>query len=865
MQVVKPQALSLLTRPIEYRKRFGLCVTACLHVPFAQGEHGALWGEQSMWNFLAKEMDPPLIDEGMAKLTSEFLVHGHAYPPPASPNACAVRVRLGGAEKVLLVFGDRYWDGARASPPRAFEKMSLTWARAYGGPDFPANPAGKGRQSIGGLRWLPNLELPQSRLLKPEQTVEPAGFGLRDVMHPERAQYRGTYDGSYLKEHSPGFAPDLDWRYFNLAPPDQWFGTPLRGDEPFELDNLHPDQPHIEGQLPGLRARVFASYREVDAEPTLREVPMRLTTVWFFPHAERCIVLYQGLAEVSEDDGSDVVGLMGAVERLDAPKSDEHYAGVLELRADPKMGAIHSLRDSDLLPDGINSSDPDLEATQKVFAVEGLQADAQYRRAELDVESAREQIRAMGRDPDALGIKMPAREKLPTGDELAAYVERQLKEARAQQWQALADVVTQVEKTLALTEEHKIDLSALQHRGPPKYSAELHLDELRRSVGAGQLGSQEAELYAKLIQNEQTQRLGYLQGAHMQAPAARMTPSEAASLRHEVARAVAKGILHFAGLDFTGADLSGLDLRGANFAGTWLESANFSKSNLSGADLSGAVLAHANLGGAIAIGTNFTGANLGRALLNGAVMDDARLTGATLMHCALAGTQFHRAYVEAAMLLETTWGQADWSGVHACGQTFYKLDLSGMTLCEADLSSCNFIECNLSGVDLRGASLRSSTFMTCKLDGTQLQSAAAAGLVLVAGCTLIKADLTEADLTGCNFGASDLSGARLVKAKLDGANVSEAKFSGTDCRMASAKGAMFRRTDLRGALLAGMNLQDAVLQHADLRRADLRKSNLFGADLSRVQLDGDVKLEGALLKRTRTWPRLTPAQQAGAV
>ena len=117
MQVVKPQALSLLTRPIEYRKRFGLCVTACLHVPFAQGEHGALWGEQSMWNFLAKEMGTPLIDEGVAKLTSEFLVHGHAYAPADSPNACAVRVRLGDADKTLLAFGDRYWDGTRASAP----------------------------------------------------------------------------------------------------------------------------------------------------------------------------------------------------------------------------------------------------------------------------------------------------------------------------------------------------------------------------------------------------------------------------------------------------------------------------------------------------------------------------------------------------------------------------------------------------------------------------------------------------------------------------------------------------------------------------------------------------------------------------
>jgi len=864
VQVVKPQALSLLTRPIEYRKRFGLCVTACLHVPFAQGEHGALWGEQSMWNFLAQEMGTPLIDEGVAKLTSEFLVHGYAYAPADSPNACAVRVRLGGADKTLLAFGDRYWDGARVSAPQPFEKMPLSWARAYGGADFPANPVGRGRAAVDGLRWLPNLELPQSRLLKPDQVVEPAGFGLRDVMHPQRVQLRGTYDASYLKEHSPGFAPDLDWRYFNLAPQDQWLPTPLRGDEPFELDNLHPGQAHIEGQLPGLRARVFASYREANAEPTLREVPLRLTTVWFFPHAERCILLYQGLAEVGEDDASDVVGLMGAVERLGEPKSDEHYATVLELRADPKMGAIHALRDSDLLPSGLSIADPDLEETRKTFAMEGLQADAQYRRAQMDVELAREDARAMGRDPDALGIKMPAREKPPSGDELAGYLERQMKEARAQQWQALSDVVTQVEKTLALTSDGKIDLAALQHRGPPRYSAERHLDELRSSMGVQRLGANEADVYAKLIQNEQSQRMAYLQSAHLQLPAAPMPREEAATLRDEVARAVAKGIRHFAGLDFTGADFSGLDLRAANFAGSWLEGVNFSKSNLSGANLAGAVLAHANLSGAVAIGADFSGANLGRALLQGVVMDDASLTGATLMHCALAGTQFRRAQLAAAMLMDTTWGQADWSGVRCAGQTFYKLDLTGMTLCEADLSGCNFIECNLSGVDLRGAALGNTTFMTCKLDGAMLQSVTAAGLVLVASCSLIKADFTEAVLTGCNFGASDLSGVRLVKARLDGANMSEAKLSGADCRMASAKSALFRRTDLRGSLLAGMNLQDAVLQHADLRRADLRKSNLFGADLTRVQLDGDVKLEGALLKRTRTWPRLTPAQQAGA-
>ena len=38
----------------------------------------------------------------------------------------------------------------------------------------------------------------------------------------QRVKYRGTYDANYLKEQSPGYAPDLDWRYFNLAPQDQW-------------------------------------------------------------------------------------------------------------------------------------------------------------------------------------------------------------------------------------------------------------------------------------------------------------------------------------------------------------------------------------------------------------------------------------------------------------------------------------------------------------------------------------------------------------------------------------------------------------------------------------------------------------------
>lgn len=864
MQVTKPQALGLSTRPVEYRKRFGLCVTACLHVPFAQGERGALWSEQSMWDFLSQEMAVPLIDEGVAKLTAEFLVHGRAFPQPGQPAACAVRARLGAREKTLLVFGERRWDGAQATAPEPFAQMPIDWAHAYGGADFALNPAGKGRAVQGGAQWLPNIERPDARLLRPDHAVPPAGFGALEPMHPQRAQYRGTYDAGYLQAHAPGFPPDLDWRHFNLAPPDQWFDQPLRGDEPFAFDHMHAAQAHIEGRLPGLCARVFAGYRTggEGSEPKLREVPLRLTTAWFFPHAERAILLFQGLAEVATDDGADVVSLMGAVERLGERRSDAHYADAIARRADPRTGSVHMLHDGDLLPDGLDTFDPAVEAARAAFAMDGLQGEAQFLRAETDVALAREEVRAQGRDPDALGIKMPVREKVPTGAELAPYVERQMKEAERQQWAALEDAVTQAEKALAFAAEHKLPLAALQHRGPPRFSAEGRFDAMRADLAAQGKAVNAAAVYPALVQQEAAERLAYRQSAHAQAPADPMPAAEAQALRGEIARATASGMRYFENMDLTGADLSGLDLRGVNFAGAWLESANLSKSNLSGADFSRAVLAHADLRGAVGVGAKFAEANLGGAQLAGAVFDEADLRGAVLSGCLLAGTQLRRAQLAGAQLLDTRWGAADWSGVQAARQVFYKLDLQGLVLAEADLSDCSFIECDLSGCDLRAARLQRGNFVGCKLDGARLAGVQAEGAVFVQGCSLAGADLSGAQLMRCNFGETQLEGARLVQARLDGANLTGARFARCDLRLASAAGAMLRKAVLRQAVMAGMNLSNAVMHHADLRGADLRRSNLFGADLSRVRLDGDVRFEDAMLKRARTWPRLTPEEQA---
>lgn len=862
MHVIKPQALGLSTRPIEYRKRFGLCVSAYLHVPFHQGEKGTLWAEQSMWPFLGQEMAEPVIDEGVAKLTPEYLVHGKAYSTADRANACAVRVRFGSREKTLLVFGERYWSGSRASQPEPFAEMPLNWAGAYGGPDFPYNPNGRGRAVAQGVQWLPNVELPQDRLLRPDQVIAPAGLGALDLMHPQRVQHRGTYDADYLKQHAPGFPPDVDWRYFNMAPPDQWLDTALIGDEAFSFENMHPEKPLLEGRLPGLKARVFAGYKVEGAEPTIREIPLRCTTVWFFPHAERAIVIFQGLAEVGTDDGSDVVSLLGAVERLGEPKSDQHYLDAAVKRSDPKLGGIYALVDRDLLPEGLSTVDPDVEKAKAPFEIVGLQSEAQFRRAQIDVENARQKARDMGKDPDVLGIKPLVREKVPTGDDLPPYLERKLKEAEAQQWAAVEDVLTAMEKAFAISDKEKIDIAKVQHRGPPKFDAVQRLDDMRKLAATSTKPPDLSTLGPKLLQMEEIERDGYRQAAHKQFAALPMPAERAASIRAEMSRVSGSTLRYFSRVDFTGADFSGLDLRDVNFEGAWLESVNFKGANLSGANFSGAVLAHSNLSDAIAVGAKFKKANLGKAVLTGSVLDDADLSEAIFSGASFAGSQMRRARFEKAQLLETRWGEADWTGAELAGQFFYKVNLKGMRWPEANLTACTFVECDLSGVDMRGATLERATFVTCTLDGALLSQAKCAGAVVVKDSTMIKADFSQANLTSFNFGASNMREAKLIGAVMDGANLTGSRLEGADLRLSTAKGALLRRVSLVNANLAGMNLTDAILHGADLRGADFRRSNVFGADLSRVRLNEATSFDAALVTRARTWPRLTPEQQA---
>lgn len=866
MHVLKPQTLGISYRPTEYRGRLGLSLSGYLHIPFDQGPRGRVWTEQSMWNFLAEEMDVPLIDEGVKKLTPEFLVHGAAYTTSERRDAVAVRAELAGVSKTLFAFGDRYWTSSnQATAPAPFETMPLDWRRAYGGEGDPANPVGKGRAAVDGIHWLPNLAYPDDRMLRRGQTVRPAGFGALDVMHPQRRGFQGRYDETWLKEHSPAVAPDTDWKYFNVAPRDQWIPQPLRGDEPYLLENLHPEQPLIHGHLPGLRVRFFINQRVAGGETPafrFREVSSALTTVWFFPHAERMVLIYHGLAEVEEDDAFDIAHLMGAVERIDPDpaRDDAHYLRVFEKRTAPgPMAGLQAINDIDLLPPGIGIDDPATEAAQAPFKQENFKEDAEFRKAVIEVDMARARLRANGQDPDALGIKPPQRETPPTPEEMPAYIEKLEKELNDQQWAAVEDMVTAVEKRLAMQAQGKFDPAREMHRGPPKFRARVQLDEMERRALAAGAAFDRVPLEDPMAKAELARRLDYQQSAHLQPPAHRLTGAEAEERRAEVCWLLESGQPELLPLlDLTGVDLSNLDLRGVDFSGAWLERADFRNANLSRAVFTGAVLAHADFGRAVAIGTDFTGANLGEADLDSARLDRANLAGAILMRTRFTRCSLVNAHLAGTNLLESLWDGADCSGAHLSALVLHKLDLARCCFVGATMARINLIECRLIGADFRKADLQGALLVECCAEGVSFAGADLTGAGLLSHGQFQGADFRQATLVGANFGDSDFSGARFQGARLDGANLTRAKLSGTDARRATAKGAMIRKADLRAANWSGVDFKDAILQGADLRGATLEQAHFFGADLTRVRLDGAVRLGGAELEQARIFPRRRP-------
>ena len=149
----------------------------------------------------------------------------------------------------------------------------------------------------------------------------------------------------------------------------------------------------------------------------------------------------------------------------------------------------------------------------------------------------------------------------------------------------------------------------------------------------------------------------------------------------------------------------------------------------------------------------------------------------------------------------------------------------------------------------------------------------------LAGATLPRADLIDANLSGAALYGTDLSGAELIRADLSGANLRGAILSSTilnnaSLRQADLRGAKFDdallgRANLRGALLRSLDFHRAYLSHADLADANLIHatfpgSKLHGAILTGADLTGAVLGQADFTEADFTGAKLTGADFTGA-
>jgi hypothetical protein len=184
------------------------------------------------------------------KLSTDIVLHGYAYPDAPGGNYGQVGIRVGAAQRLAHVFGDRWittsMGEAAISEAAPFERIPLIYERCFGGWDRrhedpgahrceQRNPVGVGFYDAAlppqdGLP-VPNIEDPNRHYQGYGDLPPPAGFGFVGASWRPRADFAGTYDDNWDKTRKPLLPDDFDIRFFNAAAPALIAPGHLRGDE----------------------------------------------------------------------------------------------------------------------------------------------------------------------------------------------------------------------------------------------------------------------------------------------------------------------------------------------------------------------------------------------------------------------------------------------------------------------------------------------------------------------------------------------------------------------------------------------------------------------------------------------------------
>jgi len=895
MKIVKPLKQSLLYKTFEADRSFYLCTAVISFFSFESSP--ALLSDPDLWKFVSPELGKDaMLDMCMPKPRGEVLVTGRCCASKEKASAGEVSLKTGPIDKTLYVFGNRFWKKTvgmvgTISDPEPFEEMEISYENAFGGAEYKKNPLGKGFGSIvsttgAKIHPLPNIENPDELIGSPKDRPDPAGFGPIDLSWPQRMEKVGTYDEKWLEELFPGLAADMDPTYFNVAPEDQWIDGFFNGDESFEIRGMHPEKKILSSRLPGIKSRCFINQKTKEGE-TFKELKTSLDTVWIFPHAEKGVIIWRGVAEIQTDDAEDILHMLVAYESInDEPKPFEHYREALLKRLDEEKGALFMLDEKDLIPpnekSGITALMEDAGKEESALSKNiKKKAEREKEKAEQKKQEAMKKMEEMcekhGLDPSTvMPPPQPPPPKAPEIDpnnmdpeEIMRFMKEAEADAMARKEKAMADAMAkkaQAEKKIKeICDKQGLDfdkmMAKIQAQKPkrPVVSADDTIEKLKKAkatvekqvkMACAKLGIDydtavaqakeqpgekkfpmiEAIENMKTIDPDDPEMLEKLKLAEEKSKEAYIKTAhhlpKPEPLPSEEADSLKQEFLavYARGQSFEGKDFAGVDLGGLDLKDAELRGIYLEGANLSGADLTGA-----DLSGAVLAWADLTGANLNSTKMHGTCLGSTDLTSAVVKNADLT-----EAVLSKSKLIGTDFSGATLDKAELMEASFDNTNLSNTSLKEA-----NILEIDFSGVDFSNADLAGTNFIKPKLDGVNFSGAKADGVNFIeASCE--KAVFKNADLTNARFPQNaNLKGADFSGAVLDNANLMEADLTG----------ASFVKTSLNNA-----NLMKSNLENADLTGIVAKKANFIKADLSDAKMIGanlmEANLKSATLVRT---------------
>lgn len=842
MKIIKPQNSALIFKSFIIEGRCYLSIGSCACFTLEESAPNRLLDEQDMWPVIEAALEKDeLFDFGVPKVRGEFLVYGSAFSPQPV-RAVEVSVHVGGLTKTLAVFGNHHWGLVGAGKPEPFTRLAVNYAHAFGGPDFPENPLGKGILSDAtGERPLPNVQDPSRLVGSPQDRPQPAGFSAYPITLPQRQRYMGKVDEKWLLEDWPHFPRDTNWELFNAAPEDQRLPGFFTGDEKIEIINMHPRKPLLKSALPALRARIFVHQKEGDKE-IFREVPCRAETLWLFPDREVGILLYRGTVAVADEEYEDILHLYGQWESMkEPPKSIEEYGRMFQEEISPMAAPADTLEapPPEPAPAAAPAKAPDIHPELAALLKETQDFEAK----------TVAMLKKAGLDPDAV-----MKQFLP-GEERAA----------AGSLEELGIAVAAMEKqTAEFMKKFNISTANIEKIMAPKPEAPLpSADEI--IAGLRKAGIHKPEIEAQFKETEKLvqESLAALDNLEKKkaAEAAPVPPAEAAAeapppplpagLALTVEEVMAKygrkeslNSLDLTGLDFSGRKLAGADFSGAVLAGAIftngkLPQAIFKGATLKNADFHAADLSQADMEQADASGGRFQNALLTGAKLSGGDFTGADFTDADLSRADAAGADFEEAVLAGIKAQKISAPQALFARANLTDA-----DLTGAVLTEGDFTGANLTHCAFNGANAAGLRLNGATGEHTKFGLSRLTASRADADTILTDARFFLVDLTDS----CWEGARLLR-AQFVEATMNRADFSKCDLTGAIMVLATAKEAKFMKADLTNANLTGINLFKGSLRKAVLTRTDMKLSNLYGVDFYQAKMMR-TNLDGSNINRT---------------